>query len=284
MKQLNYYTLFFLLLSLTNNAQTNVYEQDIKLGKNHVNALVFNIPACSKKTVKNRWKENINIYNEKATFNNIFKGVSTTGTYIKSISNDPIDIYYQVKNTKTDSIKIITAFVLQNNEFLSKKTHPKEFQNALELINNYAYNLKKQCIELELQDAYDSQGKLNDDYVKLQRFKGKLEKDNKTLENKIIQTKQEKTSSKQQLSVIEEKLSNQTIPDEVITKLSKQKASLNHKLIDFDYNILSYENSIIKNKNNISEASIEIKKKSQELENQKSVIKDIKIKIEQIKK
>ncbi len=284
MKQLYYYSLFFLLFPLANNAQTNIYEQDIKFGKNHGNALVFNIADCSKRTIKNIWKKNINIHNEKSTLNNLFKDVATPGTYIKSISNDPIDVYYQIKNTKTDSIKIITAFVLQNNEFLSKKTHPNEYQNAVELINNYAYGLKKQCIELDLQDAFDLQGKLNDDYVKLQRFKGKLIKNNTTLENKIIQTKQVEILSKQQLGIVEEKLSNQTITDEIIIKLNKQKTSLNHKLIDLDYDIMSYENSITKNKDNISETSIEINKKSQELENQKSVIKDIKIKIEQIKK
>lgn len=265
-------------------AQTVIYEEDIKYGSQYGNALLFKMSYCSKKIVKTQWKESVNMHFGKTSFKNIFKGISITDAEIKGISDQPVDVYYRILDTKTDTLRIATAFVLNDTQFLSSSSHPEEYQNAVRLLREYAYAVKKKCMELELQDAYDYQGALNDDYVKFQRFKGKLEKENAFLENKIIQVKQKKSASENQLKAIQNELQNTSLSDKETAKYTKQKESLGRKLIDYEDDISSYQVKITENKDNITKTYKDIVKKAEELKGQKSVIQDVKRKIEEIKK
>ncbi|MFV0530667.1 MAG: hypothetical protein ACK5MD_04435 [Flavobacteriales bacterium] len=265
-------------------SQTVIYEENIKYGNSYGNALLFQIPYCSKKIVKTQWKESVSTHFGKTSFKNVFKGISITDADLKGISNQPVDVYYRILDTKTDTLRIATAFVLNGGEFLSKATHPKEYQNAVHLLTDYAYTVKKKCIELELQDAYDYQGTLNDDYVKLQRFKGKLEKENTLLENKIIQTQQKTTDNTKQLKAIKNELEKGTLNEKESSKYTKKKESLERKLIDYKDDISSYQVRKTENNDNITKTYKDIVKKAEELKDQKTVIQDVKRKIKEIKK
>lgn len=265
-------------------AQIAIYEEDIKYGNHYGNALLFQMPYCSKKIVKAQWKESVNRHFGKTSFKNLFKGVVITNANIKGISDQSVDVYYRVLDTKTDTLRVATAFVLNGEQFLSSTTHPEEYQKAVHLLTDYAYTVRKKCIELELQDSYDYQGILNDEYVKLQRFKGKLEKENTLLESKIIQTKQKKVTTEKQLKAIEEVLQQESLNDKETSKYTKQKESLSRKLIDYEDDISSSQVKITENKDNITKTYKDIVKKAEELKDQKTVIQDIKRKIEGIKK
>ena len=265
-------------------AQTTIYEDDIKYGKEYGNTLIFKMPYCSKKEVRAQWKNNVGNHFGKMSFKNIFKGVAITDANIKGISDQPLDVYYRILDTKTDTLRIATAFVLDNGEFLSSETHPEEYKNAVNLISEYAYSVKKKCIELELQDSYDYQGTLNDEYVKLQRFKGKLEKENASLETKIIATQQKEIDAKKQLDAFEKELNSNSLTEKEITKYTKQKQSLERKYADYEDDINSYQSTVTKNKGNITKTYQDIISKAEELKDQKSVIQDIKQKINKIQK
>lgn len=290
LKMITKYTILIPLLLITClstsiKSQTIIYEDDIKYGKQYGNALLFQIPYCSKKVVKAQWKESVNVHFGKTSFKNIFKGIAITNANIKGISNNqPVDIYYRILDTRTDSIRIATAFVFEDGQFLSSKTYPKEYQNAVQLLTQYAFTTQKKCIEANLQDAYDYQGTLNDDYVKLQRFKGKLEKENVELESKIIQTRQKKVSAEKQLTAIEQALKKESLNDKEFSKYTKQKESLSRKIIDYENDITSYQVDITENKNNITKSYKDIVQKAEELKEQKTIIQNIKQKIEKIKK
>ncbi len=279
-------TLLVLFISLPTfiKSQTVIYEDDIKYGNQYGNALVFQMPYCSKKVVKAQWKESVNMHFGKTSFKNLFKGVAITNANIKGISNQPVDIYYRVLDTRTDTIRIATAFVFEDGQFLSSKTHPEEYQNAVNLLSDYAFTTQKKCVEAELQEAYDYQGSLNDDYVKLQRFKGKLEKENVSLESKIIQTKQKRATTEKQLTALKNELQKESLSEKEVSKYTKQKESLDRKIVDYENDITSYQVTITENKDNITKSYKDIVEKSEELKQQKSIIQDIKRKIEKIQK
>ncbi len=276
--------LFFLGFLIPLKSQTIIYEEDIKYGNNYGNALLFRMPYCSKKVVKAQWKESVNMHFGKISFKNVFKGIAITDADLKGISDQPVDVYYRILDTKTDTLRVATAFVLNDGQFLSSTTHPEEYQNAIQLLTDYAFTTKKKCVELELQDSYDYQGTLNDEYVKLQRFKGKLEKENTSLENKIIQAKQKKTANEKQLKAVENELKKGSLTEKEISKYTKQRESLKRKIMDYEDDISSYQVKITENKDNITKTYKDIVKKAEELKDQKTVIQNIKRKIEELKK
>ena len=122
--------LLFISFLIPLKAQTTIYEEDIKYGNHYGNALLFQMPYCSKKMVKAQWKESVNMHFGKTSFKNIFKGISITDANIKGISDQPVDVYYRILDTKTDTLRVATAFILNDGEFLSSKTHPEEYENA----------------------------------------------------------------------------------------------------------------------------------------------------------
>lgn len=277
------FTALLVLCSLQGFSQINLYEDDIKYGNEYGNSLVFTLPYCDKKMVGDEWKKVVANHSGKQSVKNIISGSAVQNSTITGISNQPVEVYYRILDTKSDTLRIATAFVLNDGQFVSSETHPTEYKNASLMLRDYAYGLQRRCVELELQDANQYSAKLNKKLAQLQSDKGKLESSNNILANKILLSKQKKQDLTKKIALQEgEDLSALTAKQ--AESFNKKLEANRRKLAGYEDDITSYEVKITHNKENIVQTNKDIIDISSKIKEQSLVVQQIEQKINTIQK
>jgi len=171
-------TLLLLLAGLSTWSwaqKIRVHESRESIGGGNHNALVVEVYGVDAKDVEKEWKSKMKDYGAKVS-NNKGEWFGDNAT-IKEMGNNTIDIYARVDDKKTE-VDLVVAFDL-GGAFLNSSEHADKYKIAERILHDFAVNLTKGAIELELKTQQKALDKLNSQ----QRD---LEKENKNLNNEVV--------------------------------------------------------------------------------------------------
>ena len=167
-----------------------------KFGGDMVNSLAIDIPEADAKDVMKKMKTLLKDYKGE-----VKKGVST-GTIITEVSNDPIEIHFEVEEIKGGGARLISAWKLSGG-FISSKTTPSQYAKARALLKEFAVKTSKEAVSEKLATAMKANDKLVKEQDKLKKEKEKLDKSIVDNKDKVVKAQNEITEAENNLKTNE---------------------------------------------------------------------------------
>lgn len=169
-------------LSVTAFAQKiNVSESTETIGGGSNNALVVSIFEASADDVEKAWKSLMKDMDAKVSSKD---GIFADNAMIKTMGNNPIDIYTKIIKVSNTEVKLIAGFDL-GGAYLTSSKHPEQYKEAKRMVNDFAVKMTKEGIAGQLKAAQKIHEKLADQQSDLVKDQKSLEKDIEDYKAKI---------------------------------------------------------------------------------------------------
>jgi len=220
MRKFNLLFIFLLFASLGFSQSDRVSEKKEMMKIGSFNALVVNLPNADDKVALKVWKTFIKAYGSKAKKPRRSKEFLSKDVIIAGINNaEPMEVYAKA-NDKSDGSELLVWFSM-GEFFVSSAAFPSDYVEAQKFLNEYAHEVDKELVRMELDAAEKKFGKMekqmkklkkkNDGYHKdIEKAKNAIAKAEKNIEENVEQQKnQEGVMTEQQkvIDAIKEKLS-----------------------------------------------------------------------------
>lgn len=189
--------------SLTAFAQKiNVSESTESIGGGSNNALVVTIYEADPEAVEKAWKSLMKDKDAKVSTKD---GVFADNAMIKTMGNNPIDIYAKVVKLKNNEVKLVVGFDL-GGAYLTSGKHPEQYKEAKKMMYDFAVKMTKEAIAGQMKAAEKAHEKLVDQQKDLEKQQKDLEKDIeeykakiKKAEEDIVKNKADQEKKKQEI-------------------------------------------------------------------------------------
>jgi hypothetical protein len=169
-----------------------VTESTERIGSGSNNALVVTIYEAETDIVLKRWKSLMKKYDGKVTMSS---EVFADDAVIKSISDNPIDIYAVADKVKKDEVQLKVAFNL-GTDYLSSSKYGTQFREARSIIYDFAYKLSKEMTKERLNEEKKA-------FSKLQSEQKSLVKQNNQLHESIITNREKIKAAEEAIKLAE---------------------------------------------------------------------------------
>lgn len=179
------------------NAQMTVKEEMNKFDGEMVNSLTIDIPDVEEKDISKEFKSLLKDYKGEV------KKDKSSNTFISDISNDPITVYFEVKEIKGGGVTLITAWKLSGG-FINSESTKAQYASASKLVREFAIKAAKNAVAEKLEKAQKEQEKLEKEQEKLKKEKEKLDKSIAENKEKIIKAEGEIKEAENNLVTNEE--------------------------------------------------------------------------------
>lgn len=171
---------FISLISVIGFAQT-VTETEAYIAGAKQNALVGRIPKGDIEQVSKEWK---NLMKKCKGSVSGKDELFADNAIIKSISENPMDVYARVEKGRDDEIKITVAFDL-GGYFMTSSQQPVLFKNAQKFIEKFVVSQSKSAYKNTLKGEEKVLSALEKDKKKLEKENSKIAKKNDDLRKQI---------------------------------------------------------------------------------------------------
>lgn len=161
----------------------SVNESKESIGGGSNNALVVSIYEADAAEVEKEWKS---LMKDKEAKVSSKDGVFADNAMIKTMGNNPIDIYAKVVKVKDNEVKLIVGYDL-GGAYLSSGKHPEQYKEAKKMMYDFAVKMTKEGIAGQLKAAQKAHEKLTDQQEDLEKEQKSLEKDIEDYKAKIKQ-------------------------------------------------------------------------------------------------
>jgi len=211
-------SLFFTSLSFAQSERVSEKKEMMKVGS--FNALVVNLPNADDKVAMRVWKTYIKAYGSKPKKVKKSKEILSKEVIIADVNNaEPMEVYARtVKNSTGTELYV---WFSMGEFFVSSAAFPSDYTAAQNFLDDYAHEVDKELVIIELESQEKKFGKMEKQMNKLKKkndgFHKDIEKANKAIakaeknieENVKQQEDQNKTMADQQkvIDAIKEKLS-----------------------------------------------------------------------------
>lgn len=160
--------LIFTFLGFSQEANIAEVKETMKLG--HFNALVVELPDANKKVAIRVWKTFIKAYGSKAKKVRRTKEYLSKDVVISGVNQEEkMEVYAKVKEI-SNGAELLVWFSM-GESFVSSDEFPNDFGAAKTLLEEYAHEVAKELVMMELEDA-------EDDFKKMEKDMNKLKKKN----------------------------------------------------------------------------------------------------------
>lgn len=170
----------------------NVSESTESIGGGSNNALVVTIYESDVDAVEKGWRSLMKDLDAKVSSKD---GVFADNAMIKTMGNNPIDIYAKVVKVKDNEVKLVVGYDL-GGAFLSSGKHPEQFREAKKMVNDFAVKMTKESIAGQLKAAQKVHEKLVDQQSDLVKDQKSLEKDIEDYKAKIKKAEEDIVKNK----------------------------------------------------------------------------------------
>jgi hypothetical protein len=181
----------------------NVTESTESIGGGSNNALVVTIYEADADAVEKGWRSLMKDLDAKVSSKD--GGIFADNAMIKTMGNNPIDIYAKIVKVKDKEIKLVVGFDL-GGAFLSSGKHSDQYKEAKRMMQEFAVKMTKEGIGGQLKAAEKVHEKLTDQHADLVKDQKNLEKDIeeykakiKKAEDEIVKKKSEQEKKKQEI-------------------------------------------------------------------------------------
>lgn len=278
MKLVLIFTLF--ATALASAQSTDIYEIEYDNGT-QMFGMAFDVEQCSEQVITSNWKDWIKSRSGKISImNNIIGKNQATDVHF---SRDVYHLNFDVLPRENDTLIVVNVFQFPNGEYLTKSSHPQQYNALQSTMQEFAYQTKKACVRDELENANQYQAKLNDQYIKLQRDKTNLEKQILRNQNKILKLTNKNRVLQENLDNYPIALERETNPkkiNKINNKLNRDQQYLSNNIQD----IKTYQTQNEQSKQSIGLLETQITNKEKELDLQQGVIEKITTKFNQIQR
>ena len=202
--------MFFTLLFFTvlSNAQSDrVYEKKETMKAGTFDALVVDLPNTDEKVAARVWKSYIRGYGSKAKRVRKSKEVLSKDVIIAGINkSDPIEVFAKVVETN-DGSELIAWFSM-GEFFVSSGSFPSDYTAAQNFLNDYAHEVAKELVVIELEGEEKKFKKMEKEMKKLKKKNDGYHKDIERAKEAIAKAEknieENEREQKEQVSVMDE--------------------------------------------------------------------------------
>lgn len=250
----------------SSNAQIPIVVESysFSLTENGYNGLSVNVPEVIYGNVKGDWIKVL----ERGTKSKVTEArdgeISIFGANIKSISNDPINVFSQIMSGDS-VIQLAVAIELRRDHFISEEGDKAVFNQFKDFLFSFAKDSYTEKVKVDLKEE---EKKLNE----IERELDKLQNEKKRLRRDIEKYEQEITDSRDALKILDSELNlkNDEMANLEVTLDSETndvvKEDLQEKLREAKKDKRKILNSIDKEKKNISDNKSNIENAETEIE------------------
>ena len=276
----------FCLTLFTVEAQKPVIVQSetFTLGENQYDGVVVDIPEVNIEQVKNEWVKII----EKGTKSSVVEAengeVSIFGAYIKTISENPINIFCQFVS-QDSAVRLRTSVELRRDFYITESASESEYNQLKEYVHDFAKNEYIIVVKEDLKRETKKLQDLEDELKSLQSDKARLDRSIQDNENSILTSNdallilnsdlelknQELLSHKEALNKAQNDLVKADL-EEKIGAIEKEKNKILNTIEKENKNIARSRSDIEDAQNNIQTNIGQQGSKSAEVESQRSVV------------
>lgn len=218
MKQRFISGLIFIFMFFSLTAQVEIEEYPMSKGRQ--TAFTIDIQDTNTKFVEVLWKKHLKGYGGKTKKGRNSAELITENAKINAIDRDGV-ILFTIFDQRGDDVAL-TMWVDMGDEFLSKKNKNNQVQGAVDLLEEFAKEVRTEILRLQVKDETSKLGKMEMDIKKLERDNLRYEREIQMAEEKILKNK----------TLIEENLSAQ---EEMRQNIEIQRTVLDSiKAIRFD--------------------------------------------------
>jgi chromosome segregation ATPase len=223
---------------------------DFKLGQDEYSGVQVLIPEAAREQVEKMWIKAL----EKGTKSKVSDAhqgeITIFGAYIKSISEDPVNIYSQII-PRDSIIEINTCIELKRNEYITENLYESEFNE----LKAYMHEFEKEAYVLEAEEQIEDQ---EDILKELEKELEKLQNDKESLEKKISKNEHNITVSEDDIRTLDADIA---VKNEEIARVKVRlgsvgddpvlKETLDSELKDLEKEKKKMQNSVKKEKKKI---------------------------------
>ncbi|MBP7462717.1 MAG: hypothetical protein KA793_00195 [Bacteroidales bacterium] len=177
--------IFATCIAVSGFAQT-VTESEAYIAGGKQNALVGRIPKGDIELIAKEWKNLMKKYKADVSGKEEIFGDNAV---IKSISDNPMDVYARVERGRDDEVKITIAFDL-GGYFMSSAQQPALFKSAQKFIEKFVEDQSKSAYKSNLKSEEKVLSTLEKDKKKLEKENEKIAKKNEDLRQQIQENQQ----------------------------------------------------------------------------------------------
>lgn len=268
-KRFLWITLFCLGQISLQAQETEVFEMEYNAGKQFKKGAAFSILTCSESVLEDVWKDWIKSKNGKVSMLRGIMGSNQASDV--QFNRTAYEAFFDIIKETPGSLTVVSVFRSESLGFLTSLSEPEVWQRYKASVLDLAYQSKKACVRNELEEANQYQSKLNDQYVDLQRDKGRAEKDILNSQNRILRNDNDARVYRENLQTLEAQIEN-TGSGKALDKLIKKKEKIEKRLSKAEEEISSDQANIEKNQNDIERLLQDIADKELELKKQEDVI------------
>ena len=204
-------SLFIAIILLTTtvgfsqNAQITESKETMKLGT--FNALTVKLPDASKKVALGVWKDFIKSYGAKAKRVKRSKEYLASGAIIGGMNNsEEVDVYAKINEMSNGSE--LTMWISMGEFYVSSAAFATDYALAQKLLEDYAHEVSKELVVIELEEAEKQFKKMDKEMVKLRRkndsYHKTIEKAKKTIAKAEKNIEENENDQAEQKSLMEE--------------------------------------------------------------------------------
>ncbi len=280
------------------NAQKPIETSGIsfKLGNDEYQGVQVIIPEAEYELVEKMWIKAL----EKGTKSDVSEAyhgeITIFGAYIKSIGDDPVNIYSQIIPRDT-TVELNTSIELKRSEFITEALYESEFNQLKEYMHDFGKDVYIEVVS--------EQVKAEEDILKdLEKELKTLQNDKESIEKNISKDQHDITVSEDEISILEadiavknEEIAREKVNlssaggdpvrretiEEILKDLEKEKKKMQKSVQKEKKNIVGYEADIDNAKLEIPAKVEEQNLKMQEIETQRGVVNLIENKLDTIK-
>ena len=193
---------------------------NFKLGQDEYSGVQVMIPEAGFEQVGKMWIKAL----EKGTKSDVSEAhngeITIFGAYIKSISEDPVNIYSQI--IPRDSIvELNTCIELKRNEFITENVHESEFNQ----LKAYMHDFGKEAYIEEVEEQLEAEEAV---LKELERELKKLQNDKESMEKKISKNEHDNTVSDDDIRILDADI---TVKNEELARAKVRLGSVGDDLV-----------------------------------------------------
>lgn len=272
-----------------------VSSSSFRLGQDDYEGVQVWVPEAEFERVEEMWIKNL----ERGTKSKVSEAhqgeVTIFGAYLKSIGDDPVNIYSQI--IQRDSLVEVNACVeLKRSEFITEELYESEFNQLKEHMHDFGKEVYVEVVSNQVKAEIKGLKELEQELKKLQNDKDKMEKSitknqhDITIAEDAIRTHDADIGIKNE-EIIRQKVSLSTTEnptrkeaqEDKIKDLEKEKKKIQRSVQKEKKNIVGNESNIDNTRIEIATIVEQQNQKMLEIERQRDRVDDFKAKLEIVK-
>ena len=180
--------IFFAFFGLIKSfAQVEQDDRSMSQGKH--TAFIIDIPNTNEKFVESIWKKYLKSYSGKSKKNRGSQEIYTAGSKISAIGKgNRIDLYTIFEQTGDDVS--LSMWVDLGNEFLSQKNKNSQVQGAVDFLEDFKSEVRREIIRLQVKEENEKLEKFEVNMKRLVRDSVRYEREIEMAEAKILKNQE----------------------------------------------------------------------------------------------